>query len=135
MAEEKVVATEVVTEKKPAKKAKATKKAKEEKVEKRFANPTFKDFEVILRPVITEKSMTLMQEENKVTLRVKKEANRTEIKLAFERLYQVPVTDVRIVNVNAKSTTRGTRYQGTISGYKKAIVTVAKGEAIDLFKE
>lgn len=135
MAEEKVV-TEVVEEKKPAKKAKTTKKAvKEEKVEKRFANPTFKDFEVILRPVITEKSMTLMQEENKVTLRVKKEANRTEIKLAFERLYQVPVTDVRIVNVNAKSTTRGTRYQGTISGYKKAIVTVAKGEAIDLFKE
>lgn len=133
MAEEKVVATEVVAEKKPAKKT--TKKAKVEQVEKRFANPTFKDFEVILRPVITEKSMTLMQEENKVTLRVKKDANRTEVKLAFERLYQVPVTDVRIVNVNAKSTTRGTRYKGSISGYKKAIVTIAKGEAIDLFKE
>ena len=133
MAEEKVVATEVVAEKKPAKKT--TKKAKVEQVEKRFANPTFKDFEVILRPVITEKSMTLMQEENKVTLRVKKDANRTEVKLAFERLYQVTVTDVRIVNVNAKSTTRGTRYKGSISGYKKAIVTIAKGEAIDLFKE
>ncbi len=115
---------------------KTTKKAKkEEKVELRFAKPTFKDFEVIIAPVITEKSMTLMQEQNKVTLKVANNTNKTEVKLAFERLYQVKVVDVRISNVISKTKTRGGRYEGTVSGYKKAIVTVAQGEAIDLFKE
>ena len=45
------------------------------------------------------------------------------------------VTSVRVANQVAKTTTRGGRYKGTISGFKKAIVTVADGEAIDLFKE
>ena len=40
-----------------------------------------------------------------------------------------------MVNVPAKETTRGGRYKGTISGFKKAVVTVAEGQAIDLFKE
>ena len=48
---------------------------------------------------------------------------------------QVKVTDVKVLNQRAKETTRGTRYQGRISGFKKAVVTVAEGEAIDLFKE
>ncbi len=119
------------------KKAKKTTKAKkQEKVEQlRFAKPTFKDFEVIITPVITEKTMTLMQEQNKVTLKVAPTTNKTEVRLAFERLYQVGVIDVAISNVKSKTKTRGTRYTGTISGYKKAIVTVASGEAIDLFKE
>lgn len=112
---------------------KATKK--EEKVELRFAKPTFKDFEVILAPVITEKSMSLMQEQNKVTLKVANNTNKTEVKLAFERLYQVKVVDVKISNVISKTKTRGSRYQGVVGGYKKAIVTIAEGEAIDLFKE
>ena len=62
-------------------------------------------------------------------------ANKTEIKLAVERIFQVKVEDVRVSNVRAKSTTRGTRYSGKISGYKKAVITIAEGEAIDLFKE
>ena len=102
---------------------------------KRFPEPTERDLKVIIEPVVTEKSMSLMQNDNKVTVKVLKDANKTEVKLAFERLFQVKVTDVKISNVRAKSTTRGTRYQGTISGFKKAIVTVAEGEAIDLFKE
>ena len=114
--------------------AKKTKKT-EEKVELRFNKPTFKDFEVISAPVITEKSMAAMQDENKVTLKVSKNTNKTEVRKAFERLYQVKVTDVKIINVNAKEKTRGSRYKGTVSGYKKAIVTIAQGEAIDLFKE
>ena len=91
--------------------------------------------DIIIRPIITEKSMALMQNENKVTVKVLKTANKTEIKLAFERIFQVKVTDVKVSNVRAKSLTRGTRYQGTVAGYKKAVVTVAEGEAIDLFKE
>jgi len=112
----------------------ATKKSAA-KAENRFPKATEKDFEVIVKPLITEKSMSLMQNENKVTVKVLGSASKTEIKLAFQRLFQVKVTDVKVSNVRAKATTRGTRYQGSISGYKKAVVTIAEGEAIDLFKE
>ena len=101
----------------------------------KFPKATERDFAVIVKPVITEKSMSLMQNENKVTLKVLPDANKTEVKLAFERIFQVKVIDVKIANVKTKLTTRGTRYQGKISGYKKAVVTIAEGEAIDLFKE
>ena len=102
---------------------------------KRFPKATEKDFSVIVKPLITEKTMALMQNENKVTVKVLDSANKTEIKLAFERIFQVKVTDVKVINQRAKETTRGTRYAGSISGFKKAVVTVAEGEAIDLFKE
>ena len=101
----------------------------------RFPKATEKDFAVIVKPLITEKTMSLMQNENKVTVKVLDSANKTEIKLAFERIFQVKVTDVKVLNQRAKETTRGTRYQGRISGFKKAVVTIADGEAIDLFKE
>ena len=110
-------------------------KKKVEAPKKSFQKPTERDYAVILKPVITEKSMAGMQNMNKVTVKVAKDANKTEVRLAFERIFQVKVEDVRIVNVHAKATTRGTRYHGTIQGYKKAIVTVASGEAIDLFRE
>ena len=100
-----------------------------------FPKATERDFAVIVKPIITEKSMALMQNENKVTVKVLESANKTEIKLAFERIFQVKVTDVKVLNQRAKETTRGTRYAGSISGFKKAVVTVAEGEAIDLFKE
>jgi large subunit ribosomal protein L23 len=100
-----------------------------------FPKPTEKDFTVILKPVITEKSMAAMQDSNKVTVKVAPDTNKAEVKLAFQRIFQVKVEDVRIVNVKPKATTRGTRYHGHIQGYKKAIVTVANGEAIDLFRE
>ena len=112
----------------------ATKKSAA-KAENRFPKATEKDFSVIVKPIITEKSMSLMQNDNKVTVKVLDSATKTEIKLAFQRLFQVKVTDVKVSNVRAKATTRGTRYQGSISGYKKAVVTIAEGEAIDLFKE
>ena len=82
----------------------------------RFPKATEKDFTVIVKPLITEKTMSLMQNENKVTVKVLESANKTEIKLAFERIFQVKVTDVKVLNQRAKSTTRGTRYQGHISG-------------------
>jgi large subunit ribosomal protein L23 len=110
-------------------------KKKTEAPKSSFQKPTERDFAVILKPVITEKSMAAMQNNNKVTVKVAKDANKTEVKLAFERIFQVKVVDVKIVNVHPKATTRGTRYHGTIPGYKKAIVTVASGEAIDLFRE
>ena len=93
------------------------------------------DFDVIIEPVITEKTMSLMQEQNKVTVRVQGKANRADVKKAFEKVFGVKVTQVNIVNVPAKETTRGGRYKGRISGFKKAVVTVKEGQAIDLFKE
>ena len=113
----------------------AAKKKAAETTAKRFPRATEKDFEVIVKPIITEKTMSLMQNENKVTVKVLDKATKTEIKLAFERIFQVKVDSVKIINVASKAITRGTRYPGTLSGYKKAIVTVASGEAIDLFKE
>ena len=113
----------------------AAKKKVEAPAKAGFPKATEKDFSVIVKPVITEKSMAKMQNENKVTVKVLDSANKTEIKLAFERIFQVKVTDVKVLNQRAKETTRGTRYQGHISGFKKAVVTVADGEAIDLFKE
>ena len=93
------------------------------------------DFDIIVEPVITEKTMSLMQEQNKVTVRVSGKANRADVKKAFEKVFGVKVTQVNIVNVPAKETTRGGRYKGRISGFKKAVVTVKEGQAIDLFKE
>ena len=113
----------------------AAKKKAEAPAKASFQKPTERDFAVIVKPIITEKSMDGMQNGNKVTIKVAPDANKTEVKLAFQRIFQVKVVDVRIVNVKPKATTRGTRYHGTIQGYKKAIVTIASGEAIDLFRE
>ncbi len=115
--------------------AKEKKETVATEVKKTFKSANNHDYEVILEPVITEKSMALLQNENKVTVKVSKKANKISIKDSFQRLYQVSVDDVKVVNVLAKSTTRGGRYQGTIPGYKKAIITIHEGEAIDLFKE
>lgn len=129
--EAKIEKVEAPVKKTTKKAAKAT----EKKVEKRFSSPTYRDFEVVMKPVITEKSMDLIQRLNQVTVKVKADSNKAEVKMVFERIFQVKVVDVRISNVKSKITTRGSRYKGVISGYKKAIVTIAEGEAIDLFKE
>ena len=108
---------------------------KEAKVESRFAKPTVKQFDVIIRPIITEKTMAMTQNQNKVTVEVSRKANRAEIKMAFESVFQVKVREVNIINVDSKVAKRGTRYPGKLPAYKKAIVTLAEGEALDLFKE
>ncbi len=101
----------------------------------KVSKATIHDFDVIIEPVITEKTMSLMQEQNKVTLKVSKKANRADVKKAFEAVFGVKALNVNIINVPSKETTRGGRYKGVISGFKKAIVTIADGEALDLFKE
>lgn len=137
MADEKKVAEE----KKATKKAASTKKAEKKEVvkattaTKAFAKANINDFGVIIGPVITEKSMAMIQNQNQATFKVKPSANKTQVKLAFERLFKVKATHVSISTVRAKTTTRGGRYQGKIQGYKKAVITIAEGQAIDLFKE
>lgn len=135
MAKEKKVAeaSEVKEEKKPAKKA--AKKEAVKEVSSKFLKATIHDHEVIIEPIITEKSMSLTSEENKATFKVQKDANKIEIKNAIQRIYGVKVLEVKTVNVKPKRTTRGSRFQGKLSGYKKAVVRLESGQAIDLFKE
>jgi large subunit ribosomal protein L23 len=158
MAEEKKTAVEAAPAKEAAPKAKKAEKApKAEKADKApkaekaaakkddapakaeakkvvFAAPSKHDYDVIFDPHITEKSMALLQNANKVTVKVAASANKTEIKESFQRLYQVKVIDVKVINARPKAKSRGGRYQGFVSGYKKAVVTLAAGNAVDLFK-
>jgi len=130
----KAAKTEVKVEEKVAKKE-VKKTVKADTTKKEVAKATLNDFSVIISPLITEKSMANIQNINQATFKVRADANKTAIKLAFERIYKVKATHVSIVNVRAKKTTRGGRYQGKIQGFKKAIITIKAGEAIDLFKE
>ena len=100
----------------------------------KFAPVSNHDFDVIIEPIVTEKTMKLLQEENKITLKVKKDANKIEIKNAFEAIFNVHVEKINVINVRPTKKRVG-RYTGTVSGYKKAIVKLAAGEALDLFKE
>lgn len=111
------------------------KKTEAKKVDRKLPKAHVAQFEIILQPHITEKTTDLIQNKNQVTVKVRSNANKTAIKLAFEALYQVKVDNVNVVNVLPKSTRRGGRYDGKVSGFKKAIVTLKEGEALDLFKE
>lgn len=90
--------------------------------------------DVLKKPVLTEKSNKLMTEENKYTFDVDVNANKTEIKQAVEAMFNVKVTSVNTMNVRAK-TKRVGRYVGKTNKRKKAIVSLAEGNKIDLFGE
>ena len=100
-----------------------------------YGKPSISDFDLVINPIYTEKSMTLMQELNKVIVRVRDGSNKIAVKNAFQKLFNVKVVDVNIINVPSKAKSRGGRYKGTVSGYKKAIITIAEGSTLDLFKE
>jgi len=87
--------------------------------------------DILLAPVVSEKSYALL-DENKYTFLVNPEANKTEIKIAVESVFKVRVTDVNTLNRQGK--TRRTKYgHGKRPDTKRAIVTVAPGERIDIF--
>ncbi len=88
-------------------------------------------YEIIVKPIITEKSTRLV-EENKYTFEVAKKANKVEIKKAIEEIFKVKVESVNTINVLPKKKRMG-RYEGTTSAYKKAIVAVAEGQKIPGF--
>ncbi len=88
--------------------------------------------DVIIEPWITEKGHNAMAE-NKYIFRVRKEADKKNIKLSIESLYGVKVIDVNIINIPAKKRMYG-RHEGKKSGYKKAIIKLKEGDKIELFK-
>ena len=87
-------------------------------------------YDIILAPVITEKTQRI-SEMNQVVFRVRKEASKPEIKEAIEGLFNVKVDAVNTLNVKGKvKTFRGRK--GKRSDFKKAIVTLAEGQRIDV---
>lgn len=124
---------EVTAEEKPAKKttrkktAKTVKKVEEKKPEVTFKTrpATIKDFDLILGPVVTEKTQNLSVNNNTVVLKVAKKATADEVKAAVQAIFGVKVDRVNIVNVLPRAK-RATRYAGRVPGYKKAYVKVNK---------
>ena len=92
--------------------------------------PTARDYSVVRRPVITEKA-TLGSQHNQVTFRVMRDATKPEIKKAIESLFKVKVTAVNTVRVKGK-TKKFRGKEGRRADYKKAIVTLAEGQSIDV---
>ena len=95
-----------------------------------MAGPTPKHYDTILSPIITEKA-TVLSEQNKVVFKVAKEATKDEIADAVEALFKVQVTKVNTLLVQGKVK----RFRGVLgkrNDMKKAIVTLAEGQSIDI---
>jgi large subunit ribosomal protein L23 len=87
---------------------------------------------VVIRPVISEKSYALIAE-GKYTFRVNDRAHKTQISHAVEEIFSVKVAGVRTAKVRSKPKRRGL-HQGRTRAWKKAIVQLAPGERIELFE-
>ncbi len=89
-------------------------------------------FNVLVRPVITEKN-TLLGEHGKYTFEVQRKANKTMIREAVERAFKVKVIEVNVSNMPGKMCRVG-RSRGLTSPWKKAVVTLQEGQKIELFE-
>ena len=85
---------------------------------------------IIIAPVITEKSETLKRDNNVYVFKVKKNANKTQIKNEVEKAFGVKVVNVNTVNAVQKKRRVG-RYTGLTTAYKKAYVKLAEGSSIE----
>ncbi|RNC69366.1 MAG: 50S ribosomal protein L23 [Desulfuromonadales bacterium] len=90
-------------------------------------------YDVIKKPLITEKTTLEKESKNVVSFVVSRDANKIEIKDAVEKLFKVAVADVNTVNMAGKIKRVG-RHQGRRSSWKKAYVTLKEGSAVDFFE-
>jgi large subunit ribosomal protein L23 len=90
-------------------------------------------YEVIRRPVTTERNTDLM-EQGRYTFEVAQDANKIQIKEAVEKAFDVKVLAVNTLNVHRKRRREKTRLRGYRPGWKKAIVTLAPGDRIEIFE-
>ncbi len=87
-------------------------------------------YDKILSPMLTEKS-TNLSEQNKIVFKVPKDANKINLKKNIEKIFKVNVTKINIINKqNRTKITRGRKVK--VQGFKKAIITLKKGQSIDL---
>tara|TARA_Y100000768_G_scaffold112845_1_gene83159 strand:- start:596 stop:892 length:297 start_codon:yes stop_codon:yes gene_type:complete len=87
-------------------------------------------YDKIISPVITEKS-TNLSEQNKIVFKINRNANKKNVKKSIEKIFKVNVIKVNIINKKTRTKlTRGRKVK--VAGYKKAIITLKKGQSIDL---
>jgi large subunit ribosomal protein L23 len=92
--------------------------------------------DVLVKPILTEKANSQQEKLRRYAFRVNRKANKLEIKKAVEDFYGVTVVDVNTAVVPGKNKTRFTKagyVQGRKPAFKKALITVAEGETIDLY--
>ena len=89
-------------------------------------------YEVLKRPIITEKSMKLV-EMGKYTFEISQDANKIEVKNAVSQIFKVDVRKVNLINGKAKKKKVG-KHSGLTAKVKKAIVTIKPGQSIDIFE-
>jgi large subunit ribosomal protein L23 len=92
--------------------------------------------EILIKPIVSEKSELLSDKLNKYSFVVNKSANKVEIRKAIESMYSVNVDSVNTLVMPSKSKSRNTRsgaIQGRKSSFKKAVITLHPGEEIDFF--
>jgi large subunit ribosomal protein L23 len=91
------------------------------------------DYDIIRRPIITEKTNIQKDQSNQVTFEVDPRANRIEVQRAIEKIFNVKVANTRTMHVRGKVKRRG-RILGKRRDWKKAIVTLMPGERIEFFE-
>ena len=91
------------------------------------------EYQVLQRPLLSEKGTDLQEKHNQVLFQVAPEATKVEIKSAVEKLFKVKVANVRTMNYRGK-TKSVRRRVGRRSHWKKAIVTLVEGQSIQLFE-
>jgi len=92
--------------------------------------------EVLIKPILTEKANAQQEKLKRYAFKVSRKANKLEIKKAVEDFYGVTVMDVNTLVVPGKNKTKFTKagfVKGVKPAYKKALVTIAEGETIDLY--
>lgn len=90
-------------------------------------------YSVLAAPMLTEKGTAMKETDNKVMFKVAKDANKIEIKRAVEEIFKVKVERVATINYKGKLKRFG-RFEGKRSDWKKAIVTLKKGEKLDFIE-
>ncbi len=89
--------------------------------------------DIIIKPVVSEKSMQLIQDTNTYSFQVARDANKVEIKNAIKEIFNVEVENVNTMNVRGKKRRLG-RNEGKRADWKKAMVKLAEGEEIEIFE-
>ncbi|WP_323617113.1 50S ribosomal protein L23 [Erysipelothrix rhusiopathiae] len=87
--------------------------------------------DIIVRPIITEKTVAMQQNDNKVTFEVDKGSNKIEIRQAIEEIFNVKVEKINVINVLPRKKRVG-RYEGQTKAVRKAIVKLAEGSKIEV---
>ena len=90
--------------------------------------------DIIVRPLVTEKTLKAQEDNNTVVFEVKKGSNKIQVKQAIEEIFNVKVESVNIVNVKAKPKRMG-RYVGKTNAVRKAYITLAEGSNITILSD